>query len=381
MTINFGKREAGALTAASPGDTLYIPLQFYNDSGASISIGSTLAVTDIEVFKNGGVAQRATDSGFAILGDTGNFDNRTGFKGISIRLFNTADDANFYEPGATYWVAIDSVTIDARTVRFFPAVFEIGRQKVNAVEIDGDTGPADNLGRIVGDTGQGSYLYRHRDTGGIADAVWGKDSKTLTAFQFDTGVWGSNAARTLTTFNHDTGVADTVWKYGDTGLRKVHTTLFTDSGLYDTLSDMDTGLNDRLGRILADTDTGLRAQISDLDTGLHDHINDLDTGLRDYVDNTDTGIKSRFDNLATEAGGVTVTRFSDTGINNRLDKIFADTDTGLRKQISDLDTGVMVILDKLQFDTGANELHADIRKVNNVQVQGAGANNNKWRPV
>lgn len=157
MTINYGKRNGGLLTAASPGDTLYIPLNFYNDSGASISIGSSLAVTDIEVFKNGGVAQRATDSGYAILGDTGNFDNRIGFKGISISLFNTADDPSFYANGSSYWVAIDSVTVDARTVRFFPAVFEIGEPRANVVQIAGDTGSADVLKKATNGTGGVSF--------------------------------------------------------------------------------------------------------------------------------------------------------------------------------------------------------------------------------
>ena len=45
MTINYGKRNLGLGTAASPGDTLYIPLSFYNDSGASISIGSNAGFT------------------------------------------------------------------------------------------------------------------------------------------------------------------------------------------------------------------------------------------------------------------------------------------------------------------------------------------------
>jgi hypothetical protein len=155
MTIHYGKRNPGNLTASSPGDTIYIPLNFYNDSGASISIGSSLAVTDIELFKNGSVAQRATDSGYAVLGDTGNYDNRIGFKGISVSLFNTADDPSFYAVGSTYWVAIDSVTVDSRTVRFFPAVFEIGETRANVVQIDGDTGAADVLGKAAqhGDTG------------------------------------------------------------------------------------------------------------------------------------------------------------------------------------------------------------------------------------
>ena len=168
--------------------------------------GVSLAVTDIEIFKNGGAVTRATDSGYSLISDTGMYGDRVGLYRFQIQIYNTADDTGFFDAGSQYHVAIDSVTVDGKTVRFFPAVFEIGRQKVNVTEIDGDTGPADNLGRIAADTGTGSYLYRHRDTGGIADAIWAKDIRALTAFQFDTGVWGSNAARSLTVFAHDTGI-------------------------------------------------------------------------------------------------------------------------------------------------------------------------------
>lgn len=259
MTIHYGKRNPGLLTAASPGDTLYIPLQFFNDSGASISIGNTLVAGDIEVFKNGSVTQRATDSGYAVLGDTGNFDNRIGFKGISISLYNTADDASFYAVGSTYWVAIDSVTVDGRTVRFWPAVFEIGENRANIVQVGGDTGAA-------------NYL-RATFANGFAD----------------------------------------------------------------------TGIQDNLGRIRSDVDTGLRVHIDDLDTGLHAHISDVDTGIHSIL----------------QTVGVLVSSFSDTGVNNRLDKIQADVDTGL--QNSDIlrvrgDTGagqrLFRFLEKL--DTGGD---------------------------
>jgi len=190
----------GRLTAASPGDTLYIPLEFYNDSGASVSIGPTLAITDIEVFKNGGTAQRATDSGYAILGDTGNFGNRTGFKGISVQLFNTSDDTGFYDASSSYWVAIDNVTVDARTVRFFPAVFEIGYPKVDAVAIS-DTGINNRLGVILADTDTGlktvpSVIQAKTDSltftvGGVVDAnVRSVNDTTVTGAGTSGDPWG-----------------------------------------------------------------------------------------------------------------------------------------------------------------------------------------------
>ncbi len=147
--------------------------------------------TDIEVFKNGSVTERATDSGYAKLGDTGNFDSRIGFKGISIQLFNTADDPTFYAVGNTYWVAIDSVTVDARTVRFWPAVFEIGEPRANVVQIAGDTGSADVLAKATNGVGGVSF-----------------------------------------------------------------------SAVINMNSSSDTGINDRLAKILADTDTGIDSDIT-----------------------------------------------------------------------------------------------------------------------
>lgn len=265
MTIHYGKRNAGLLTAASPGDTLYIPLQFFNDSGASIGIGATLTAADIEVFKNGSVTQRATDSGYVVLGDTGAFDNRVGFKGISISLFNTADDSTFYAVGSTYWVAIDSVTVDGRTLRFWPAVFEIGEPRANVVAFN-DTGVNDRLARIQSDVDTG--LRTH-----ISDV--------------------------------DTGLHDILSDY-DTGIRDLIADL--DSGLRDTLSDYDTGIRALLalrdtGAIAAAVwakdartltgwsfDTGVQQAIARLDTGLRGFIDDIDTGLRDHINNLDTGI-------------------------------------------------------------------------------------------
>ena len=205
MTINFGKRAPGSLTAASPGDTIYIPFATYNDSGASIGIGGTLAVTDIEVFKNGIATTRATDSGYSLISDTGQLGDRLGLHRFSIQLFNTSDDTGHYESGASYQVVVDAITVDARTVRFFPAVFEIGYPDVNIKLIDGDTGPADNLGRIAFDKGTGSYLYRHRDTGGIADANWAYATRALTAFALDTGIAQTVWRASTSTFTGDTG--------------------------------------------------------------------------------------------------------------------------------------------------------------------------------
>jgi hypothetical protein len=386
MTINFGKRNGGALTAASPGDTLYIPLNFYNDSGASISIGSSLAVTDIEVFKNGGVAQRATDSGYAILGDTGNFDERIGFKGISISLFNTADDPSFYAVGSSYWVAIDSVTVDARTVRFFPAVFEIGEPRANVVQVNGDTGAADVLQKFAGTAGTLS------PTGGL-----------------DTGSVDNNSYLT----------ADTKRMSGDTGAADVLRQFAATNGTLSPTGELDTGSvanNSYLpGNVIrwlgtaaaAPTLAGVpKVEVSSFaDTGIQDRLNkiasDTDTGIKDGV--WDSATRTLTANTNLSGLQVSVTAFSDTGVNDRLAKILADTDTGIQSSVnvtSFADTGVNQRLsaiatevatvdtatsaikaktDSLTF-TVAGNVDANIQRVNDVAVSGTGAAGDEWGP-
>lgn len=392
MTINYGKRNGGALTAASPGDTLYIPLNFYNDSGASISIGNTLVAGDIEVFKNGSVTQRATDSGYAVLGDTGNFDNRIGFKMVSISLYNTADDASFYAVGSSYQVAIDSVTVDGRTVRFWPAVFEIGEPRANLVQVGGDTGAAnylrttfangfadtginDNLGRIRSDVDTGLRVHIDDSDTGIKDVIADLDTglRALIALQ-DTGF-----------------TANAVWN----ALRSQHTV----SGSF---GESDTGVNQRFGQIQSDVDTGLRAHINDLDTGLHDTLADYDTGVRALLALQDTGAVTNavwnatvrgitnvgdtgiVNSLAiiradTDTGiqsSVNVTGFADTGMNDRLARILADTDTGLKT----VPTAIKAKTDSLTF-TVAGQVDANIQYVNDVAVAGTGASGDEWGPA
>jgi hypothetical protein len=284
MVPHYGKREAGLLTAASPGDTLHFNFTTFNDSG-NTEAPTGFAVTDVEVFKDGQPTARATDSGYSLISDTGQMGERQGLNRFSVQLFNTADDASFYASGSWYQVAVDSIQADGKTVRFWVGSFEIGRQKANTVE-------------LVGDTGAANWL-----------------KQTFAA-----------------------GFADT-------------------------------GINQRLAQIQSDVDTGLRVHIDDSDTGIKDVIADLDTGLRDYIDNTDTGLRTFLDHM-------------DTGLRDTL----ADLDTGLRDYIDNTDTGLNATLtaiqtqtDKLDFDTG-NELKVDVRKVNNVTVQGSGANGNEWRP-
>lgn len=93
-------------------------------TGASIVI-SGLAVTDIEVFKDGSVTQRASDNGYALLDTDGiDFDGRVGIHGFSIDSSDNSD-AGFYVVGPIYHVVVDAITVDAQTVRFVAFSFRL----------------------------------------------------------------------------------------------------------------------------------------------------------------------------------------------------------------------------------------------------------------
>lgn len=131
MTISLGTVPAGT--------TIYIPFTTYSGStGASVTT-SGLAVTDIEIYKNGSTTQRASDNGYALLDTDGiDFDGITGLHGFSIDLSDNSD-AGFYAVGSWYWVVVSTVTVDSQTVTFVAAVFRIGPAE-NTVGHDADVG-------------------------------------------------------------------------------------------------------------------------------------------------------------------------------------------------------------------------------------------------
>lgn len=111
------------------GKTIYVPFHTFNSSGASVTI-TGLAVTDIEIYRNGSVTQRASDAGYALLDTDGiDFDGLTGIHGFSI---DTSDntDAGFYAAGYDYWVVVSAITVDSQTVSFVAATFSIDNRQL-----------------------------------------------------------------------------------------------------------------------------------------------------------------------------------------------------------------------------------------------------------
>jgi hypothetical protein len=114
-----------SLGTVPSGTTIYIPFASYGADGQSLTL-TGLAATDIEIYKDGSVTQRASDAGYALLDTDGiDFDAITGIHGFSIDLNNNTD-AGFFAVGSWYWVVVSAVTVNTQTVNFIAAVFRIG---------------------------------------------------------------------------------------------------------------------------------------------------------------------------------------------------------------------------------------------------------------
>lgn len=111
------------LGIVKPGKTLTIPFSTYSSDDPAASITATgLAVGDIKIYKDASVTQRASTAGFAVSAD---FDSLTGIHYVQIDLSDNTT-AGFFAAGSEYFIAVDSVTVDAGTIRFVAARFEIG---------------------------------------------------------------------------------------------------------------------------------------------------------------------------------------------------------------------------------------------------------------
>lgn len=129
------------------GDVLPIYFSTYDGgTGASITL-TGLAVTDIEIYKDASITQRASDNGYTLIDTDGiDVDGITGFHGFSVDTGDNSD-ASFYTVGAWFTVLVSAVTIDAQTVNFIAAQFRImaaesvaGKPKVDVDTFGGTAG-------------------------------------------------------------------------------------------------------------------------------------------------------------------------------------------------------------------------------------------------
>ena len=138
------------------GDTIIVPFDTF-DGGTGASITMTgLAITDIEIYKDGSVTQRASDNGMTLLDTDGiDRDGATGLHGFSIDLSDNSD-AGFYTVGAWFEVKVVSVTVDGQTVNFTACMFRImaseavaGVPDVNATHVAGTAQTAGDIPALV----------------------------------------------------------------------------------------------------------------------------------------------------------------------------------------------------------------------------------------
>lgn len=168
------------------GDVLPIFFSTYaGATGASITT-TGLAVTDIEIYKDGGATQRASDAGYTLLDTDGiDFDGTTGIHGFSI---DTGDntDAGFYTVGAWFHVIVSAVTVDGQTVNFIAAAFRLMPAEsvagVPKVDVSHVAGTSQTAGDIVADTNDiQSRLPAALVSGRIDASVGAMAANTLSA--------------------------------------------------------------------------------------------------------------------------------------------------------------------------------------------------------
>ena len=104
-------------------ETVIIPFNTFssNDPSASVTV-TDLAASDVEIHKDGGTTQRASDNGVTVSID---FDSVTGNHIVSIDLSDNSD-AGFYAAGSRYQVRLEGITVDGATLNVWIGTFSIG---------------------------------------------------------------------------------------------------------------------------------------------------------------------------------------------------------------------------------------------------------------
>lgn len=186
------------LSTIPANSTLYCYFSSYGKTnGESITL-TGLAVTDIEIYKNGSTTQRASDAGYTLLDTDGiDFDGITGIHGFSIDLSDNTD-AGFYAVGSQYVVIVSTVTIDSQTVSFIADRFRIvaaegvtGKPKVDVDAFGGTAGtfsggrPEVNTSHIAGSAVSTSSAQIGVNVVNAGGTAWGSGAITAASIAAD----------------------------------------------------------------------------------------------------------------------------------------------------------------------------------------------------
>lgn len=129
----------------------------FDKDGASVS-PSTFTVSDIEVFKDDSLTQRATTDGITIDED---HDGSIGIHMIRLDTNNNTGDAGFWVAQADYLVVVNAITIDTETVRFIAGTFSIENRVTDLYRIRGGAVPTPGV------TGVPDVNVTHQGDGAI----------------------------------------------------------------------------------------------------------------------------------------------------------------------------------------------------------------------
>lgn len=349
------------------GDVLPIMFDSF-DGGTGASITMTgLAVTDIEIFKDGSVTQRSSDAGYTLLDTDGiDFDGLTGIHGFSI---DTGDntDSGFYTTGAWFHVVVSSITIDAQTVNFIAAAFRImaaetaaGVPKADVSHYGGTAGtfssgrPEVNTTHAAGTAwGSGAITAAAVATGAIDADALAADAGT----ELGTAVWAT-AARTLTAATNITSTGGTtVPQTGDSYARlgapagaSVSADIAAIEAQTDDIGVAGAGLTALATQASVDTvagyiDTEVASILAAVDTEIGAVKTVVDNILLDTAEIGAAG--AGLTALATQASVNTIDDLLDTevaAIKTVVDAILVDTGTTLDGKIDTIDSNVDAVL-------------------------------------
>jgi hypothetical protein len=224
--------------------TLYIPFTTYDANGASVTL-TGLAVTDIEIYKNGSITQRSSDAGYTLLDTDGiDFDGITGLHGFSIDLSDNTD-SGFYAVGSFYWVVVSAVTVSTQTVTLVAATFRIREAETTTGRIEARVASIANDAIGAAEIADGAITAATFAAGAIdatAIANGAIDAATFAAGAIDAAALAADAG---------TEIGTAVWATTTRAL----TILDEDS----TTLDLDATIRAAVGLAAADLDTQIAA--------------------------------------------------------------------------------------------------------------------------
>jgi hypothetical protein len=330
-----------------PGSTQYFYFDTF-DGGTGASITMTgLAVTDIEIYKDGGMTQRASTTGYTLIDTDGiDIDTVTGHHGFSIDLSSDAT-ADFFTAGSHYTVHVASVTVDGQTVNFTAGSFTIGLP--GAVLNTGITSITDqdtfviDSGPAEDDALNGSVVYIHDKAsavqGGYA-VVTDYTGSTKTVQLLAGPSFTITAGDNIMFFppanaTHIAGASQTA---GDVAALVTTVDTVVD-GIQTDLSNGTDGLGaikTDTAAILVDTGTTIPATITTIDNELAT-VDTVVDGIQTDLDNATDGLgalKTLIDTVDTVVDGIKTVTDSLTDIDTVADAVWDEVLTGATHNVA-----------------------------------------------